>query len=73
MRRFHDGLQPSHTSKENALKGILSHDVGAAKEILEEATKEGFLVHKRTGYWYHVSLNIRRRDEIVYIAELLED
>jgi hypothetical protein len=35
---------PSHTSKENALKGIPSHAVGAAKEILEEAIKEGFLV-----------------------------
>jgi hypothetical protein len=65
---------PSHTSKENALKGIPSHDIGAAKEILEEAIKEGFLVPKRTGYGDHVSLNFRRREEIMsIIAELLED
>jgi len=65
---------PSHTSKENALKGIPSHDVGAAKEILEEAIKEGFLVPKHTGYGDHVSLNFKRRDEILsIIAQLLED
>ena len=33
---------PSHVSKEDALKDIPSHDIGAAKEIIEEAIKEGF-------------------------------
>jgi hypothetical protein len=65
---------PSHTSKENALKGMPSHNLGAAKEILDEAIKEGFLVLKRTGYGDHVSLNFKRRDEILSIvAQLLEN
>lgn len=65
---------PIHTSKENAIKGIPSHDIGVAKEILEEAIREGFLVPKHTGYGDHVSLNFKRRDQILaIIAELLED
>jgi hypothetical protein len=65
---------PIHTSKENALKGIPSRGTGIAKEILEEAIREGFLVPKHTGYGDHVSLNFKRRNEILaIIAELLED
>lgn len=64
---------PIHTSKENALKGIPSHDIGAAKDILEEAIKEGFLVPKHTGYGDHVSLNFKRRDEIMAIIASLLD
>jgi hypothetical protein len=64
---------PIHTSKENALKGIPSHDIGIAKDILEDAIKEGFLVPKHTGYGDHVSLNFKRRDEIMgIIASLLD-
>jgi len=63
---------PIHTSKENALKGIPSHDIGAAKDILEEAIKEGFLVPKHTGYGDHVSLNFKKKGEIMaIIASLL--
>jgi hypothetical protein len=65
---------PIHTSKENALNGIPSHDTGIAKDVLEEAIKDGFLIHKHTGYGDHVSLNFKRRDEILsIIAELLKD
>ena len=64
---------PIHTSKENALKGIPSHDIGTAKDILEEAIKEGFLVPKHTGYGDHVSLNFKKKGEIMaIIASLLE-
>lgn len=64
---------PVHTSKENALKGIPSNDIGAAKDILEEAIKDGFLIPKHTGYGDHVSLNFKRKAEIMaIIASLLE-
>lgn len=33
---------PAHTSKENALKGIPTHEIGVAKDILEEAIKRDF-------------------------------
>lgn len=64
---------PKHTAKENALKGIPSNDIGAAKDILEEAIKNGFLIPKHTGYGDHVSLNFKRKSEIMaIIASLLE-
>lgn len=64
---------PSHTSKEDAVKCIPSHEVGAAKDILEDAIKERFLILKPTGYGDHVSLNFKRKDEIyAIIAELLD-
>ena len=64
---------PVHTSKENALKGIPSHDVGTAKDILVEAIKEGFLVPKHTGYGDHVSLNFKKKGEIMAIIASLLD
>jgi hypothetical protein len=65
---------PAHTSKENALKGIASHDIGAAKDILDEAIKDGFLNLKPTSYGGEVSLNFERRAEILaIIAGLLEE
>ncbi len=65
---------PVHTSKENALKGIPSHDIGAAKDILEDAIKDGFLNSKPTNYGDQVSLNFERREEILaIIGELLEE
>ena len=53
--------------QENALKGIPSHDIGIAKDVLEEAIKDGFQIPKHTGYGDHVSLNFKRRDEILSI------
>jgi hypothetical protein len=65
---------PIHTSKENALKGIPSHDVGAAKDLLEDAIKDGFLISKPTSYGDQVSLNFERKEEIMaIIEELLKD
>jgi len=65
---------PAHTSKENALKGIPSHGIGAAKDILEEAIKDGFLNLKSTSYGDQISLNFEKREKILaIIAELLEE
>ncbi len=62
---------PSHTSKENAIKGIPSHDVGAAKDVIEDAIKEGFLNLKPTSYGDQISLNFKRKEEIKAIIEAL--
>ncbi|HWQ20899.1 MAG TPA: hypothetical protein VN455_14050, partial [Methanotrichaceae archaeon] len=62
---------PSHTSKENALKGIPSHDTGVAKDVLEAAVKDGYLNLKPTSYGDQVSLNFERREEIMAIIEAL--
>jgi hypothetical protein len=63
---------PIHTSKENAVKGIPSHELGAAKEVIEVAIKEGFLNLKPTSYGDQISLNFKRKEEIkTIIKELL--
>lgn len=65
---------PVHTSKENALKGVPSHDIGTAKDVLEEAIRDGFLNLKPTSYGDQISLNYERKDEIkAIITELLEE
>ncbi|HSD58357.1 MAG TPA: hypothetical protein VLB04_09260 [Methanotrichaceae archaeon] len=65
---------PSHTSKENAIKGIPSHDVGAAKDVIEDAIKEGFLNLKPTSDGDQISLNFKRKEEIkAIIEELVKD
>ena len=55
---------PIHTSKENAVKGLPSHQLGAANEILEEAIKEGILILKPTSYGDQISLNFTRKEDI---------
>ena len=63
---------PVHTSKENALKGIPSHELGAAKEVIEAAIKEGFLNLKPTCYGGQISLNFKKKEDIkAIIKELL--
>ena len=65
---------PIHTGKENAIKGIPSHEAGAAKAVLEDAIKEGYLNLKPTNYGDEVSLNFKRKDEIkAMIDGLLDD
>lgn len=58
---------PVHTSKENAVKGIPSHELGDAKEVIEAAIKEGFLNLKPTSYGDQISLNFKRKEEIMAI------
>jgi hypothetical protein len=60
---------PIHTSKENAIKGIPSHDIGAAKDVIEDAIKDGFLNLKPTSYGDQISLNFKRKEEIKAIIE----
>ena len=55
---------PIHTSKENAVKGLPSHQLGAANEVLEAAIKEGVLILKPTSYGDQISLNFTRKEDI---------
>ena len=55
---------PIHTSKENAAKGLPSHQLGAANEVLEAAIKEEFLILKPTSYGDQISLNFTRKEDI---------
>ena len=47
---------PIHTSKENAVKGLPSHQLGAANEVLDTAIREGFLTPKPTSFGDQISL-----------------
>jgi hypothetical protein len=58
---------PIHTGKENAVKGIPSHELGAAKEVIEAAIKDGFLNWKPTSYEDQNSLNFKKKEEIMAI------
>lgn len=62
---------PVHTSRENAMKGIPSHELRAAKEIIDTAVKDGFLNLKPTSYGDQISLNFKRKDEIMAIINEL--
>jgi len=55
---------PIHTSKENAVKGLPSHQLGAANEVLEAAIKEGVFILKPTSYGDQISLNFTRKEDI---------
>ena len=62
---------PIHTSKENAVKGIPSHELGAAKVVIEAAIKEGFLNLKPTSYGDQISLRFKRKEDIMAIIKWL--
>ena len=60
-----------HTAVEHLTKGLPSHAAGAAKEVVKELIKEGFIISKPTSYGLQVSLNPERIDEISKIVEEL--
>jgi hypothetical protein len=49
------------------VKGIPSHELGAAKEVIEAAIKDGFLNLKPTSYGDQISLNFKKKEEIMAI------
>lgn len=59
----------SHTDMVNLHKSCPSHLKGEYKDALEELVKEGFLLTKTASYGHHVSLNPRRREEILAIIK----
>jgi uncharacterized protein YajQ (UPF0234 family) len=61
----------SHTAIENLRKSFPKHVRGAVDKTVEELIREGFLHVKPTSYGKHVSLNIRRKEEIEKIVSSL--
>jgi len=60
-----------HTAVEHLTKGLPRHAAGAAKEVVKELIKEGFIISKPTSYGLQVSLNPEKIDEISKIVEEL--
>jgi len=58
-----------HTAVEHLTKGLPRHAAGAAKEIIKELIKQGFIIPKSTSYGLQVSLNPEKIDEILKIIE----
>ena len=58
-----------HTAIEHLTKGLPRHVAGAAKEIIKELIKQGFIIPKSTSYGLQVSLNPEKIDEISKIIE----
>ncbi len=55
----------SHTSIDNLHKSCPPHLKGKYVEVADELVKNGLVLAKPTGYGVEVSLNPRRREEIV--------
>ena len=62
----------SHTEEINLVKGLPKHERGTkvTKKAIEELYKKEFLTKKKsTGEW-HVSLNPRKKEEIMKFIEI---
>ncbi len=58
----------SHTSIDNLHKSCPPHLKGKYIEVADELIKVGLVLAKPTGYGVEVSLNPRRREEIIIIV-----
>ncbi|MCH8003146.1 MAG: hypothetical protein IH934_00810 [Nanoarchaeota archaeon] len=58
-----------HTAVEHLTKGLPKHVAGAAKNVVKELIKEGFILSKPTSYGLQVSLNPEKIDEVSKIIE----
>lgn len=54
----------SHTAVENLRKSFPKHMRGSVEEVVDALIREGLLHVKPTSYGRHVSLNIKRKDDI---------
>ncbi len=61
----HGYLGGRHTSIDNLPKGLPSHIRGDAKKVTKELIKLEILIVKPTSYGVQVSLNPRKKDEIM--------
>ncbi|MDP3742000.1 MAG: hypothetical protein Q8R15_01660 [Candidatus Micrarchaeota archaeon] len=59
----------SHTSIDNLHKSCPPHLKGKYVEVADELVKNGLVLAKPTGYGVEVSLNPRRREEIVELVK----
>ncbi len=60
----------SHTSIDNLQKGFPKDLAGRVKEIIKELMKESILLAKPTGYGLEVSINVNKKEEIMYYIEI---
>lgn len=58
-----------HTAIESVKKGIPKHLGGRYIVTAKELIKEGLIVSKPTSYGLQISLNLKRREEIIERAE----
>ncbi|MEM3425943.1 MAG: hypothetical protein QXI42_09105 [Thermoproteota archaeon] len=58
-----------HTAIESVKKGVPKHLGGRYMDMVEELVKEGLLLSKPTAYGLQISLNPRRREEIIERVE----
>lgn len=58
----------SHTSIDNLHKSCPPHLKGKYVEVADELVKSGLILAKPTGYGVEVSLNPRRREEIIALV-----
>ncbi len=61
--------QHSHTSFDNLKKSFPGHLRGVAEKVSKELIKSGLILAKKTAYGIEVSLNIKKRKEIISIIE----
>ena len=54
-----------HTSIDNLPKGLPSHFKGDAKKVVKSLIKSGIILAKPTSYGTQVSLNPRKKEEIM--------
>lgn len=60
-----DYIGGRHTAFENLQKGLPGHERGAVTQAAHELVKEEILLLKPTAYGLHVSLNPRKKEEIM--------
>ena len=60
----HSYIGGRHTDIENLKKGLPGYVKGDIKKAAAELIKEEVLMPKQTSYGLHVSLNLRKREEI---------
>ena len=67
---IHNIWGAKHTSPDNLQKGLPKHLHGAAKEVVNDLIKEGFLLSHPTSYGLQVSLNPKMAAEIKRFLDL---
>ena len=63
-------FEHSHTSIDNLPKGFPSDIRGKVKDMIKELKKEGILLSKPTSYGEEVSINVKKKEEIMHYIEI---
>jgi len=70
LKLFRDGyIGGRHTSEDNVPKGFKSHLRGDVKKALRKLHKKGYLIVKPTSYGTHISLEPKKVQEIINMAQ----